>query len=89
MMKKKQTKSERLDERLDELNDFLNLKKGTIHAYRAYNGTLLATGTNDILYGVERMSDGKMIDVVDQIISVVKYSIKPFDSLIDVFNEVR
>jgi hypothetical protein len=83
---KRQTKSEQLDDMLDELNDLLNLKKGTIHGYHAYGGVLLATGTNDVLYGVDRMSDGKMLDVVQQIISVVEFAIKPFNDIGEMIN---
>ena len=71
---KRQTKFQKLEDLLDRLNDELGLRKDTIHGYYAYGGVLLATGTNDILYGVDRMSEGKMIDVVQQIISVINYA---------------
>ena len=71
---KRQTKSDMLDTKIDELNRVLGLRKDTIHAYHAYGGVLLATGTNDVLYGVDRMSDGKMLDVVQQCISVIEYA---------------
>ena len=70
----RQTKSQQLDDLLDRLNEVLGLRKDTIHGYHAYGGVLLATGTNDVLYGVDRMSDGKMLDVVQQCISVINYA---------------
>ena len=73
---KRQTKSDMLDAKLDVLNRVLGLRKDTIHAYHAYGGVLLATGTNDILYGVDRTTDGKMIDVVEQCISVIEFGIR-------------
>ena len=78
---KKQTKANLLDAVIEQLNIVLGLKKGTIHAYHAYGGVLLATGTNNILYGVDRTTDGKMIDVVEQCISVIEFGIKPFNSI--------
>ena len=78
---KRQTKSDMLDTKIDELNRVLGLRKDTIHAYHAYGGVLLVTGTNDILYGVDRTTDGKMIDVVEQCISVIEFGIKPFNSI--------
>ena len=71
---KKQTKFQKLEGLLDRLNEDLGLRKDTIHGYYAYGGVLLATGTNDILYGVDRMSEGKMIDVVVQCLSVINYA---------------
>jgi hypothetical protein len=73
---KRQTKAQQLDNILDILNEDLFLRKGTIHAYHAYGGVLLVTGTNDVLYGVDRTTDGKMIDVVQQIISVLEFARK-------------
>ena len=70
----RQTKSQQLDDLLDRLNEVLGLRKDTIHGYHAYGGVLLATGTNNVLYGVDRMSDGKMLDVVQQCISVIEYA---------------
>ena len=71
---KKQTKFQKLEGLLDRLNEVLGLRKDTIHGYHAYGGVLLATGTNNVLYGVDRMSDGKMLDVVQQCISVIEYA---------------
>jgi len=81
------TKRQELDDLLDDLNELLNLRQGTIHVSPIRHlGTMLVTGVNDELYGVGRISDRKMIEVVRQIISVVEFAIQPSYNLGDYYN---
>lgn len=75
---KNPTRRDRLDSALDHLNSLLGLPKGTIHGYHAYGGVLLQGdsqrgGVVDI-YGVNRTTDPKMTDVVQQCISVIEFA---------------
>jgi len=86
---KRKTKRQLLEEELTDLNELLHLPKhkessdgNMIHDYHAYEGVTLQGYTdNDSwgvtnIYGVNRTTDSKMIDVVRQCISIIEYAKK-------------